>query len=260
MSDFYGSTGEVPADSSGASDVSIQGTAEEATQQTPASQPVLSPAQVQQMIESALAQNNQQWARQMQSQMDKRAAAVEANVMKRVEATKQQADQVVKTAKDSGLDDAAASALGQRFLNDNISNLLAESQQQQPPARNGQQQSPDDYEQQQQYEQQQVVMYQSWITGQGDQLRDAYGMPYDAPEMGMVITNLGEQEYFESIKAAGKAYQQRIAKAQAPARPARMPGLGPDGAAAPRNAIATIENTSELYKLAAQQDKQRQVR
>lgn len=259
MSDQYGRTGETPVDLSGAGELPGQGTAEEATPQTPASQQVLSPAQVQQMIESALAQNNQQWARQMQSQMDKRAAAVEANVMKRVEATKQQAEQVVKTAKDSGLDDAAAAALGQRFLNDNINNLLAEAQTQ-PPARNGQPQPPEGYEQQQYDEAQQVAMYQSWITNQGDQLRDAFGMPYDAPEMATIVTHLGEQEYFESIKAAGRAYQKRMASTQAPARPARIPGLGPDGAAAPQNAIAGIENTSELYKLAAKQDKQRSVR
>jgi hypothetical protein len=244
MSDYSGVTGDAQADLTTGGDVP-DGTVEETTPTPAASAPSLSPAEVQSMIAQALQQADQTWSKRLQSQLDKR----DSGLVKRIEASKQQADRVAKSAKAGGLDEAAANALGQQFLNEDIAALLDEANT--PQTRNGQQQMT--AEEAQAIESQQVAQYQSFITQQGDLLRDAYEMPYDAPEMRNVVTHLGEQEYFDSIRSAGKAYQKRMAKSGQPARPARSPGLGVDGGNAPRNPIANVENTSELYKMAATQ-------
>lgn len=217
------------------------GTVEETTLTPQPSAPALSQTEVQQMIADALSQANQSWSKTMQSQLDRR----DSNLIKRIEASKQQADRVAKSAKAGGLDEAAATALGQQFLNEDIAALLDEANKTAAPQGKTAQTAETDLENQ--------AAYQHWITQQADDIRADFDMPYDAPEMKTIVTDRSPDEYVASVRAAGRAYRTRMTKAGRPANPARLPSVGVDGGAAPRNPIAAIDNSTELYKLAAQE-------
>ena len=89
-----------------------------------------------------------------------------------------------------------------------------------------------------------------YVTKMGDVRRRAVGLDYTDPEMKTIVTDRGEQAYFDSIDAAGQAKAERVKREAQQGRPSRSPGLGTDGGSAPRNAIAHITDPDTLYELA----------
>lgn len=210
----------------------------------PPSAPALTLEQVQQAIAAAMADTRKVLDRSLQSQLDKR----DAGLRKQIDALRSQATQFEATAKASGIEEAQAKQLGQAFFNQQLNDLMAEEQAAanpaagKPGARAAADEAPDDT--------QQVAAYQQYVTQHGDQLREAYSLDYTDPEMKTIVTDRDEQAYFDSIKAAGKAKQARLAKQGRTGSPARAPGLGTDGGSAAHNPIEKITDPDELYERA----------
>lgn len=210
----------------------------------PPSAPALTFEQVQQAIATAMADTRKEIGRSLQSQLDKR----DAGLRRQIETLRTQATQFEATAKASGIEEAQAKQLGQAYFNQQLNDLIAEEQaatsqaQGKPGQKPAADEAPD--------ETYQVAAYQQYVTQHGDQLREAYGLDYADPEMKTIVTDRDEQAYFDSIKAAGKAKQARLAKQDRTGQPARAPGLGTDGGNAARNPIEKITDPDELYERA----------
>jgi len=227
------------------------------------SEPELTWADVQAALQEQARTLTQQFSKQMQSGMDKRASAIESNILKRIEASKTQAARVTETAKKRGVEETAAAALGQQFFDEDMTALLVEQreQEQAQAAKTRQQVQPEPGTDEEQLDEQQAwKAYTEYVTQQGERLGEAWGLELNDPEVKMVKTKGVEEEaYYESIKAAGQAKRARLAreaKAGQPARPGQLPALGPSGGAATRNTIATIEDPDELYELAEKRRRQ----
>ena len=195
--------------------------------------------QVQELVSKALSGARQDIGRQLQSQLDKR----DAGLRKQIEALRQQSTQIADAAKATGLKEDQAKQLGKAFFDAQLDALMAEQQQPTQPKGQGSPTGPAGIDDEQ-------AAYTQYVTGLGDRLRKAAGLEYTDPEMKTIITDRGEQAYFDSIEAAGQAKAERVKREAQQGRPARSPGLGTDGGSAPRNAIAHITDPDTLYELA----------
>jgi len=232
-------------------DVPPAGTVEE-TPAPPASAPALTLEQVQAAIADAMARNRTETTRALQSQLDKR----DSNLLKQINALRQQSKQIADVAQSSGIDEAQAKQLSTAFFNSSMDTLLNE--QAAEPVKPGAPQAThpgDGSAEPPPIDDQQLVAYQQYVTQTGDRLREAWSLEYSDPEMKTLVTDRDEQAYYDSIKAAGKAKRERLTRESRVGQPARQPGLGPDGGSAPRNPLQGVENTGDLYKMAADQER-----
>lgn len=221
-----------------------QAGAVEETPAEPVSAPAVTLADVQAAINDALRGFSQQSQRTLQSQLDKR----DSGLRKQIAALQTQAGVVSERAKARGIEAAQAEQLGQDFFTANLTPLLEE----QPNGKGAKQRAPapaDGEDEGAEPDQQQVQAYRQTVSELGNRIANAYGLSPDDPEIRSIVPNADPETYLNSIEAAGKAKQARLAR-QPQGRPARSPAIGVDGGSAPRNPIANVTDTGDLYKLA----------
>lgn len=216
----------------------LPGNGEEPPVDSSATTPVLSAAQVKQLVDEALAAQRETSSRALQSQLDKR----DRNILERIEAIKRNATKYEESAKKTGVEASTASAISRNMVQAEIDAILEESQ------------APDQTQPNEADEAQQVTEFAQSLIG-------VLGLTNYDPEMRQAFANMraakNAEEYIKAIRDAHEAKIIRLKGGKAeppPPNPARIAGLGADGGRrTATNPIEKIKNAGELYKLAEKQ-------
>ena len=169
-----------------------------------------------------------QFARQVQSQMDKRTNTVERRFAEKLS----QYEAALSTAREGGqIDEPTAAKLQAFYRQKAMDEAIAGTNQ--------------EVQESQQYNAQADT-----ITQQGQYLANLHGLAQGDPEIHMVDPNGTPDDYLASIVRAGQAKAMRLAGYGRQPQAARMPGLAPAGSHQPRNPLANIDDPDELYAMA----------
>jgi hypothetical protein len=193
---------------------------------------VLTPAQVQKMLE----ENTEQMKRYFQSQMDKRADGI----VKRLRDSSSTQQKIAEQAKAQGLNEQQIAALQSSLMNDELTAILKEEEQRQEQARQAESARPSPEQ----------------IEARAMQLADRYELSGEDPESKLIQVNGTLEQYFDSIIEAGVEKRARLKREQdQPSNPRRSPGATvPGGRGVPNSAFGMSKGDlldAELRNLAS---------
>jgi hypothetical protein len=208
--------------------------------------PVLTSAEVEAKIATALSE----FQRGLQSTLDKRESRFGA----RLAELKNQAALVAEIGKAIGLDESKVGAMQAGMMSRAVDAAIEEEEA--VTSDEGEDIDPDA------------------VNAAGQALWERYGLQDNDPETATIVVNGTADDYLESIRLAGLVKQLRVkgviptTQAAAPASPgaagpvnvARVPGVVSSGTQAPVNPLKNINSPGELYKIAAEQERQRRLR